>query len=64
MSNRNVSDTEAYTPFDHFFVNTLRSVSKMVSMKRLTKPFWNRWRAGDVGDDVLFDFLELDPQSR
>ncbi|MCI2400564.1 prolyl oligopeptidase family serine peptidase [Aliiroseovarius subalbicans] len=27
-------------------------------MKKLTRPFWNRWRAGDVGDDVLFAFLE------
>lgn len=57
MPSPNISDTEAYSRFDHFFVLGLRSLSRVVGMKRLTRPFWNRWRAGDVGDDVLFAFL-------
>ncbi|MGB8814973.1 MAG: hypothetical protein WCC57_17480, partial [Paracoccaceae bacterium] len=57
MHKPNVSHTEAYSAFDHFFLKALRSVSHVVSVKQLTRPFWNRWRAGDVGDDVLFDFL-------
>ncbi|MHA6264891.1 alpha/beta hydrolase family protein [Arenibacterium sp. CAU 1754] len=57
MQSSNISDTEAYTRFDHFFVYGVRSLSRVVGMRRLTKPFWNRWRAGDVDDDVLFDFL-------
>lgn len=57
MVSKNISDTEAYTRFDHFFVQGVRSLSRVVGMRRLTKPFWNRWRAGDVDDDVLFGFL-------
>ncbi|MCG6856928.1 MAG: prolyl oligopeptidase family serine peptidase [Salaquimonas sp.] len=54
---KNYSNTEAYTPFDHFFLKALRSVSHVVSVRKLTQPFWGRWRASDIGDDVLFDFL-------
>ncbi|MFZ2099456.1 MAG: alpha/beta hydrolase [Oricola sp.] len=54
---KNVSDTEAYTPFDHFFLKALRSISHVVSVRKLTQPFWGRWRASGVGDDVLFGFL-------
>lgn len=54
---QNVSHTDAYSRFDHFFLGAVRSVSRIVSVKKLTRPFWDRWRAGDVGDDVLFDFL-------
>lgn len=57
MQSSNISDTEAYSRFDHFFVYAVRSMSRVVGMRRLTKPFWNRWRAGDVDDDVLFGFL-------
>lgn len=57
MKSPNISDTEAYSRFDHFFVAGVRSLSRIIGMRRLSKPFWNRWRAGDVGDDVLFDFL-------
>lgn len=57
MTKSNISDTEAYSRYDHFFVAGVRSLSRVVGMRRLTKPFWNRWRAGDVDDDVLFDFL-------
>jgi pimeloyl-ACP methyl ester carboxylesterase len=54
----NVSHTEAYTIYDHVFLKALRSVSRVFSVTQLTRPFWNRWRAGDTGDDVLFGFLD------
>lgn len=54
----NVSHTEAYTIYDHVFLKALRSVSKVFSVTQLTRPFWNRWRAGNPGDDVLFGFLD------
>ena len=54
---KNVSNTEAYSTFDHIFLKALRSVSKVVSVGKLTQPFWGRWRASNIGDDVLFDFL-------
>lgn len=58
MAGSNISDTEAYTPFDHFFVQGARALSRVLGMRRMTRPFWDRWRAGDVGDDVLFAFLD------
>jgi alpha-beta hydrolase superfamily lysophospholipase len=54
---KNVANTEAYSAFDHFFLKALRSVSHIVSVSKLTQPFWGRWRASDIGDDVLFEFL-------
>ncbi|NJM84437.1 MAG: hypothetical protein HC844_20105 [Tabrizicola sp.] len=57
MKSANVSHTEAYTIYDHVFLKALRSVSRVFSVTQLTRPFWNRWRAGNPGDDVLFGFL-------
>ena len=54
----NVSHTEAYTIYDHLFLKALRSVSRVFSVTQLTRPFWNRWRAGNPGEDVLFGFLD------
>lgn len=58
MKAANVSHTEAYTVYDHVFLKALRSVSRVFSVTQLTRPFWNRWRAGNPGDDVLFGFLD------
>lgn len=55
---KNVSDTQAYTTFDYFFSKAIRSVSRLVSVKKLTQPFWGRWQASNIGDDILFSFLE------
>lgn len=57
MKNANVSHTDAYTVYDHVFLKALRSVSRVFSVTQLTRPFWNRWRAGNPGDDLLFGFL-------
>lgn len=55
---RNLSDTEAYTVYDHVFSKTVRSLSHVVGVRKLTQPFWDRWRASDIGDDTIFRFLE------
>jgi pimeloyl-ACP methyl ester carboxylesterase len=55
---KNISDTEAYTLFDHVFSKTVRSLSSVIGLKRVTQPFWNRWLASDVGEDVVFEFLD------
>ena len=55
---KNISDTEAYTTFDHVFSKTVRSLSSVIGLKRVTQPFWNRWLASGVGEDVVFEFLD------
>ena len=55
---KNISDTEAYTTFDHIFSKTVRSLSTIIGLKRVTQPFWNRWLASGVGEDVVFEFLD------
>jgi alpha-beta hydrolase superfamily lysophospholipase len=55
---RNVADTQAYTLFDHVFVHTVRALSSVVGLKRVTQPFWNRWFASGVDEDVILQFLD------
>ncbi len=55
---KNIADTQAYTLFDHVFSKTVRSLSAVVGLKRITQPFWNRWLASGVDPDVIFAFLD------
>lgn len=55
---RNVAETQAYTLFDHAFVHTVRALSSVVGLKRVTQPFWNRWFASGVDEDVILQFLD------
>jgi alpha-beta hydrolase superfamily lysophospholipase len=55
---RNVAETQAYTLFDHIFVHTVRALSSVVGLKRVTQPFWNRWFASGVDEDVILQFLD------
>lgn len=55
---KNVADTQAYTLFDHVFVKTVRTLSAVVGLKRITQPFWNRWFASGVDEDVILEFLD------
>lgn len=55
---KNVSDTQAYTLFDHVFVQTVRALSTVVGLKRVTQPFWSRWFASGVDKDVILEFLD------
>jgi pimeloyl-ACP methyl ester carboxylesterase len=55
---KNISDTEAYTLFDHVFSKTVRSLSSVVGLKKVTQPFWNRWLASGIEEEVIFEFLD------
>jgi pimeloyl-ACP methyl ester carboxylesterase len=55
---KNIADTEAYNIYDFVFSKTLRSLSHVISVKHLTRPFWSRWRASNIGDATIFRFLE------
>jgi pimeloyl-ACP methyl ester carboxylesterase len=55
---KNVSDTEAYTVYDFVFSKAVRSLSHLVGVRKLTRPFWNRWRASNIGDETIFRFLD------
>jgi pimeloyl-ACP methyl ester carboxylesterase len=55
---KNVADTEAYTAFDHVFSKTVRSLSRVIGLRRITQPFWGRWRASGVDDRIIFQFLD------
>ena len=55
---KNVSDTQAYTLFDHVFVQTVRALSAVVGLKRVTQPFWARWFASGIDEDVILEFLD------
>ena len=54
---KNLSDTDAYSFYDHCFAGAVRTVSHVVSVRNLTQPFWNRWRASEIEDHHLFEFL-------
>lgn len=55
---KNIAETQAYTVFDHVFVHTIRALSGVVGLKRITQPFWNRWFASGVDEDVILQFLD------
>lgn len=55
---KNIAETQAYTVFDHVFVHTIRTLSSVVGLKRITQPFWNRWFASGVDEDVILQFLD------
>lgn len=55
---KNVSDTDAYGLYDFLFSKAARSLSNIVGVKRITRPFWDRWRASDIGDETIFRFLD------
>jgi hypothetical protein len=55
---KNVSDPDAYTLFDHVFSRTLRSLSRVVGLRKVTQPFWNRWLASGVDERIIFRFLD------
>jgi pimeloyl-ACP methyl ester carboxylesterase len=54
---RNLSDTQSYTFFDHVTSRAIWSLSRLIGVKRIMTPFWNRWRASIIGEDTLREFL-------
>jgi pimeloyl-ACP methyl ester carboxylesterase len=55
---KNVSDTEAYTLYDFLFSKAVRSLSNLIGVKKITRPFWDRWRASSIDDETIFRFLD------
>jgi dienelactone hydrolase len=55
---KNISDTEAYNVYDFVFSKAVRSLSNIVGVKKITQPFWDRWRASNIGDETIFRFLD------
>jgi pimeloyl-ACP methyl ester carboxylesterase len=58
MAMKNTDETATYTFFDHAFSNTVRSLSHIVGLRKITQPFWARWLASGVSQDVIFRFLD------
>jgi esterase/lipase len=58
QSMKNISDTEAYTLYDHIFSGTARALSRVIGLKRITQPFWARWLASGVDEETVFSFLD------
>ena len=55
---KNIDETETYTFFDHAFSKTVRSLSRVVGLRKITQPFWARWLASGISRDVIFRFLD------
>jgi dienelactone hydrolase len=55
---KNISDTEAYNVYDFVFSKAVRSLSNVIGVKKITQPFWDRWRASNIGDETIFRFLD------
>jgi dienelactone hydrolase len=55
---KNISDTQAYTFYDFVFSKAVRSLSNVIGVKRITRPFWDRWRASGIGDETIARFLD------
>ena len=49
---KNVADTETYTVFDHVLSKTVRSLSHVVGLRKITQPFWARWLASGIRPEV------------
>lgn len=53
----NAGETDSYNIVDHFMSRAVRSLSRVLSVKTVTRPFWNRWRASQIGEELLDRFL-------
>src|SRR5882757_6593303 len=49
--------TQCYTVTDRLLSKAVRSLSRVVGVRNITRPFWNRWRASLIGDDTIMEFL-------
>jgi pimeloyl-ACP methyl ester carboxylesterase len=54
---RNIGTTAGYRAVDHVASAAARSLSRVVGVRNVTRPFWNRWRASFLGDEALKEFL-------
>lgn len=54
---RNLSDTQAYSFADHVLSRAVYAMSRVVGVRNITRPFWNRWRAALIDQDTLARML-------
>ncbi|WP_321819048.1 MULTISPECIES: alpha/beta hydrolase family protein [unclassified Burkholderia] len=54
---RNLSETETYSFTDHILSRAVFALSRVVGVKNITRPFWNRWRAALFDQNTLDRFL-------
>ena len=50
-------DTTSYSLTDHLVKRTVQSLSRLIGVKNVTRPLWNRWRASLIGDEAIMNFL-------
>ena len=51
-------DTTSYSLTDHLVKRTVQSLSRLIGVKNVTRPLWNRWRASLIGDEAIMGFLK------
>ncbi|WP_080409918.1 alpha/beta hydrolase family protein [Burkholderia ubonensis] len=54
---RNLSETDVYSFSDHVMSRAVFALSRVIGVKNITRPFWNRWRAALFDQNTLDRFL-------
>jgi pimeloyl-ACP methyl ester carboxylesterase len=54
---KNIGDSSSYRFVDYVANRAVRSLSRIVGVRNITRPFWSRWRASTIGDETLMNFL-------
>ncbi|MEI6705465.1 MAG: hypothetical protein WCL71_18325, partial [Deltaproteobacteria bacterium] len=50
-------DTTSYSLTDRLVKQTVQSLSRLIGVRNITRPLWNRWRASLIGDEAIMNFL-------
>ncbi|MFI9762645.1 alpha/beta hydrolase family protein [Streptomyces sp. NPDC051963] len=54
---KNRADIGGYRFVDHVARRAVSSLSHVIGVKNVTRPFWNRWRMSGIDDETLMRFL-------
>ena len=54
---RNFGEVQAYSLSDHLLSRSVFALSRVVGVRNVTRPFWNRWRAALIDENTLNRFL-------
>jgi len=54
---QNRADIGGYRFVDHVARRAVSSLSHVIGVKNVTRPFWNRWRMSGIDDETLMRFL-------
>jgi dienelactone hydrolase len=55
---KNIGDVGTYRMVDHIASRTVRSLSSVIGVKNVMRPFWNRWRESRIGEETIMRFLD------